>query len=212
MRRETRMFQRSAGAAVLALLLVAGCSQSSSSPDSSVAAATATPPQPITARTALGPIYKSALAWTSDVQLLSLKPKDVPGFKNEAGKAAMWEALVASPSKRQRRTYSYSIAAVAPGIHKGTDSTPPMPWAGVTRDVMPIDLSIFTIDSDAAYQAANHEAVDWLKKNPDKPLSSLEIETTSKFSSPVWYVQWGDKKAGYIALVDAASGKAYKSK
>jgi hypothetical protein len=208
-------FQRcSAAAALLALLLFAGCSQSSSSSgDSSAAAAPAAPAQLITAQTAFGTIYKSALAWSPDVQLLSLKPKDVPGFTNAAGKAAMWEAQLASASKHQYRVYSYAIAAAPPSIHKGVQASLPMLWAGPTRDVMPIDLSVFTVDSDTAYQAAAQQAGDWLKKNSDKPLTALEIENTYQFHAPVWYVAWGDKKSGgYIALVDAASGKAYKSK
>jgi len=28
----------------------------------------------------------------------------------------------------------------------------------------------------------------------------------------VWYVMWGDKKSGYIALVSATTGKVVKAK
>ena len=211
---RTRTFQRfSAVTAFLALLAFAGCSQSTApAVDAGTAAAPAAAPQPVTAKVAFGLMYKSALSWSSDVQLLTLKPMDVPGFKNDAGKAAMWEGQFASPSKAQYRAYSYSIATVSPVVHKGVGTKLAMPWAGVTRDVMAIDLTAFTIDSDAAYQAAATDAAAWLKKNPDKQLTTIEAGSTYKFTSPVWLVQWGDKKAGYVALIDAATGKVYKSK
>ena len=211
---RTRTFQRClASATTLALVLLAGCSQSTTpTVDASPAAAPAAPAQPVTAKVAFGLMYKSALAWSPDVQLLTLKPEEVPGFKNDAGKAAMWEGQFASPSKAQYRAYSYAIATVSPVVHKGVGTRLAMPWTGVTRDVMAIDLSAFTIDSDAAYQAAATDAGAWLKKNPDKPLTTIEAGSTYKYKSPVWLVQWGDKKAGYVALLDAATGKVYKSK
>jgi len=157
-------------------------------------------------------MYKSALAWSSDIQLLRITPKQIPGFKNDAGKAPMWEAAFASASKHQLQVYTYSIATVLPDIHKGTLVSAPLPWTGPTRDAMPIDLSVFTVDSDAAYQAATADAATWLAKNADIPLTSLELGSTFRFQAPVWYVAWGGKKKGYIALVDATSGKVYKNK
>ncbi len=64
-------------------------------------------------------MYTSARSWTTDLVTLKLIAKEVPGFKNEAGKAAMWEATFGSPSLHQYRVYSYSIAAVPPDIFKG---------------------------------------------------------------------------------------------
>jgi hypothetical protein len=51
-----------------------------------------------------------------------------------------------------------------------------------------------------------------LKKNPDKALSSFALGNTFGFHAPVWYLMWGDKKSGYIAYVDANSGKVLKGK
>ncbi len=198
----------------VAALLITGCSQSST-PTNEVQAAATTPSGPpalVSAKTAFGPMYKSALAWSPDIQVITLAPKDVPGFTNAAGKAAMWEATFASPSKHQYRVYSYSVATVQPEIHKGTSANFAQPWAGASREAMPIDLSIFTVDSDAAYQAASTDGAAWLAKNSDKKISSLQLVSTYRFQAPVWYVSWGDKKNGYVAFVDATSGKIYKSK
>lgn len=205
----------SVGAVAAAVLLLAGCSQSTNSPangESGAAKSPAAPAQLVTAKTAFAPMYKAAIAWSGDVQLMHITPKDVPGFKNEAGKAAMWEATFASPSLHKLRVYTYAITSVLPEIHKGAAAGLPRPWAGHTRDSMPIDLALFSVDSDAAYQAASTDAAAWLAKNPGKALSSLEIGSTYKFQAPVWYVQWGDNKSGYVALVDATSGKVYKNR
>jgi hypothetical protein len=206
--------QRAVSAMTVAVFLLAGCSQSTSpvGADSDGAKAPTSPPQPVTAQTAFAPMYKSARAWSPDVEVLTLRPKDVPGFKTEAGKAPMWEASFASKQLRQYRVYTYSIATVQPDIHKGTGAGLPMSWSGETRDAMPIDLSIFTVDSDAAFKAAAAEGAAWLTKNPKVELSSLDLGSTYKFQSPVWYVAWGDKKSGYVAFVDASSGKVYKSR
>jgi hypothetical protein len=72
---------------------------------------------------------------------------------------------------------------------------------------MPIDLTLFNVDSDAAYTAAVAAAADWLKNNPGKGLSAFEIGDTYKFQVPVWYVMWGTKALGYATIVDASTGK-----
>lgn len=207
--------QCSVSAAAVAVLLLAGCSHSikvAAGSESVAAKVPALPVQLVTAKTAFTPMYKAAMVWSNDVQIMHIMPKDVPGFKNAAGKAAMWEATFGSPSLHQLRVYSFSIATVLPEIHKGAEAGLSRPWAGQTRDAMPIDLSLFSVDSDAAYHTAAAEAGPWVAKNPGKALASLELGSTFKFHSPVWYVAWGDKKSGYVALVDATSGSIYKSR
>jgi hypothetical protein len=200
-------------ALAVAALLIAGCSQSTT-PSGTVSAANtaAAPAELVSAKTAFWPIYKSAMAWSPDVQVMHIAQKEVPGFKNQAGKAAMWEVAIGSPSKHQYRLYTYSIATVLPDIHKGASAGLSLPWGGQTRDAMPIDVTVFNTDSDAAYQTADADAAAWIAKNPDKPLTSLELGSNYDFKSPVWYVAWGDKKSGYIGLVNATSGTLYKGK
>ena len=205
----------SAGAAVVAVLLLAGCSQSTPPPASGGAAAAnapAGPPEMVTAKTAFWPTYKSAQAWSSDAEAMKIAPADVPGFKNDGGKAAMWQVTFGSPGKHQFRIFSYAIATVPPDIHKGVSAGLPMPWGGQTRDAMPIDLTVFNIDSDAAYKTAAAQAAVWIAKNPGKPPTSLELGSTYELHAPVWYVAWGNKKDGYIALVNAATGDLFKSR
>jgi hypothetical protein len=201
-----------AGAAALSVLLT-GCSRSNSSaPETPVPAAQvqSAPIGPVAAKDAFWPMYKAAHDWAPDVEVLRLSAKTVAGYKNEGGKAAMWEAVFASPSKKTYRTFTWSVADVPPSIYKGVNGGLEMPWGGETRDVMPIDLSQFNTDSDAAYQAAAGVAGDWLKKNPTKELAVVEMGDNYKFPVPVWYIMWGSRTAGYGAWVDASSGKVLK--
>lgn len=205
-----------AGLGVLAALLVAGCTGSGSAPaeknapePSTVSAAT---PEVISGKTAFWPMYKAARGWSPDVVLIRLTAKPLPGFKNESGKAALWEAAFGSPSLHQYRIFTNSIASVPPNIFKGVTAGLAMSWNGETRDAMGIDLTQFNVDSDAAYHTGAGVAGDWLKKNPGKELASFEVGETYRFQGPVWYMQWGDKKSGYSSLVDANSGKVLNRK
>lgn len=197
-----------------AALLLAGCSSSSSSSTPQPAASAQPPaiPEIITAKTAFWEMYKTAHAWASDAEPIRVTMKEVPGYKNQDGKAGMWEAVFGSPSLGSYRTFTYAIADAPPSVSKGVAAGLALPWGGATRDAMPIDTSLFQIDSDAAYTAAAGDATAWLKANPGKQPTDFEIGDTYKFQVPVWYVMWGTKSSGYAAIVDASSGKVLKKK
>jgi hypothetical protein len=206
---------RSYSVFLAAVVLLSSCSEATKSTSSEAdakAKEAAAPVEPVPAKTAFWPMYTSARSWTTDFVTLKITSKEIPGFKNERGKAAMWEATFASPSRHEYRVYSYSIAAVPPDIYKGVVVGRPLTWSGATRDAMPIQLSEFNIDSDAAYQAAATDAGAWLKKNPDKKLSSLELSNAYRFQAPVWFFIWGNKKLGYAAFVNATTGKVLEHK
>jgi hypothetical protein len=208
--------KRFAGSAMaMAVLLMVGCNQSATpaASEGAAAAAPAGPPALVTAKTAFNPMYTSAVRWAPDVVLLSITPKEIAGYTNGEGKAAMWEAAFASSSLHKYRLDDYAIVTVLPSIHKGGTAGLPMRWGGATRDVMPVEISTFNVDSDTAYKAAAADAADWLKKNPDKKLSTIALGNTYRFQMPVWYIVWGDAKTGgYVAYVDATSGKVLMKK
>jgi hypothetical protein len=201
----------------VAVLLAAGCSNGNLPGSLGGAPGAPAPmtaaPQMVTGKTAFGRIYPQARAWSQDIEFLTLKADDIPGFTGDKGLAGKWEATFASPSLHEYKVYTYAIATVLPDVHKGVSAGLPLAWRGETRDAMAIDMSMFSVDSDAAYQAAAADAKAWLAKNQDKPLSALALGRTYKFGGPVWLATWGDaKKGGYAVFVDASSGKVYKSK
>jgi len=203
------------GGALLAILSLAGCQSSNmlSRPNNAATSAeTSDAPQIVTAKTAFWAMDTVAHSWASDAALLRLSAKSVPGFTNESGKAAMWEAVFASPGLHQYRLFTWSVAALPPQIYKGVSAGLAMPWGGATRDAMAIDTTQFTVDSDAAWHTASTLAADWLRKNPDKELSALELGETWRYAGPLWYVQWGDHTSGFSTMVAADSGKILNRK
>lgn len=215
---RTFLHSWTAGVAGMAVLLLAGCSRSGNqaantpAPQPQPQAQNVVPAQPVSAKDAFFPMYKAAHDWAADVMVLRVTSKPVAGFKVADGKAPMWEAVFASSSHAKYRIFTYSIADVPPSIYKGVNGGLEMDWGGVTRDVMPVDMSQFNIDSDAAYQAAAANAGAWMKKNPEKELSMLEMGDSYQFPVPVWYVMWGTKAAGYGVFVDASNGHVLQHK
>ena len=201
-------------ALTLALFLLSSCSQttqpatggdSAVKPSESSAAIA-----PVTAKTAYWEMYKSAYKWAPDFVALKLVPKEMPGFHNDGGKAAIWEGTFASPTQHSLRIFSFAIAAHAPDIYQGVTVGNSSPWGGLTAEVMPIRIVDVSIDSDAAYNAATADAAAWLKKNPGKKLTSFQLGNGNAFPAPVWYFMWGDKKLGYAVFVNATTGKVLK--
>jgi hypothetical protein len=169
--------------------------------------APAGPPEPVLAKTAFYEMYTPAHSWAADLVPISLKNGEVTGVKNKEGKAGVWIAVFGSPSQRQARTYTYSVADDLPTIAKGVKAESPEAWAGPTTAVMTFQTSDFMIDSDAAYKAAATKAADWLKdpENASKPVS-LSLGAASRFPAPVWYILFGNAKSGFAALVSATTG------
>jgi hypothetical protein len=78
-------------------------------------------------------------------------------------------------------------------------------WGGPTKQALTFAQSDFQTDSDAAVKVAAEKAAEWLKTNADKKLS-LMLGAASQFPAPVWRVQWGTDKAGFVVLVNATTG------
>lgn len=196
--------------AMLFIVVLAGCSGSSPRAAATNVSAESTskasePAKPISGLTAFWKMYDSAYAWSRDIEPLDLSSKDVSGFKSENGDSAVWTATFGSPSLRQARTFTYSIANTA-DVREGLSIGNAQPWNGPTREMMPFGTGDVSVDSNVAYKAASQDAEAWLKKNPNEPVSFI-LGNATRFAAPVWRVMWGSKKRGYVVFVDAASGQ-----
>lgn len=167
------------------------------------------PPEPVTAKTAFWEIYKPARAWATDLLVLSIANNDVPGVKSDGGKAAMWTVVFVSPSRREARTFTYSIVDQGTNIRRGVDAGGAEPWSGATAKSKPFQITEVATDSDAAYKVAYEKAQTWVKKHPDKP-PAFSLGAASRFPAPVWYILWGNAKSGYAAFVNATTGMVTK--
>ena len=140
---------------------------------------------------------------------LTLTAGEVPGIKNEDGKAGQWVAVFVSPSRREARTFYYAVADAGADVHKGVNIGGPQPWSGATPKSKPFSTGEFTTNSDEAYKTAAGKAEAWLKAHPGKKLG-IFLASESRFTGPVWYFMWGDKQNGYLAFVSATTGAALK--
>lgn len=169
-----------------------------------------TPQEPVSAKTAFWAMYKPAYAWARDLVVLSLTPKDVPGQKSDGGKAPIWTATFGSPSHKEARTWTYSIAKYE-DIPRGTSVGNAINWYGPRHEAMPFTTSDLGVDSDAAYATAVKAAAPWAKKHPNAPLT-YSLGNASRFPVPVWYFKWGDNKQGFGAFINSRTGELLKLK
>ena len=195
-----------------AVLALAGCSTAPPAVNKAeVIQKPETPAGPVTAKTAFYEMYKPARAWAPDFMLLSLVSNEVPGMQCEAGKFGMWTAVFVSPSRNEARTFTYSAVDSGTSIHKGVEAASAQSWSGPTAASRPFQTMDFLTDSDAAYQTAMERAGSWVKAHPGKQVA-FTLANASRYPTPVWYIVWGDKAAGYSVLVSATTGTMVKSK
>jgi hypothetical protein len=197
-----------AAAAVLAL---SACSESPKPGAIETKAAVETkkeppkPPEPVAAQTAFYEMYKPARTWATDLLPLSLSSNELPGMKNEDGKAWMWTAVFVSPSRREARTFFYSVVSEGETVTKGVSAGGSQAWSGQTAASRPFQTTEFVVNSDAAYKTAYAKAEAWVKEHPEKT-ASMFLGSSAKFPSPVWFIIWGTTKSGYAVYVDATTG------
>lgn len=151
-------------------------------------------------------MYPQARLWAADavpVELRSIRLSSVPPVK---GKAGGWQAIFVSPSLAKSRAYTYSAVEAEGNLHQGV-------FAGIADDYapgrgpQPFLIAALKIDSDQAYDVAAAKSQDYIKKNPDKPVSYL-LESNKRFPDPSWRVIWGDSvsSSDYSVFVDATTG------
>jgi hypothetical protein len=203
---HTHFLQTVTAAAVMAFLTACSQAPQTPAPEAKKADEAKTPAAPVAAQTAFFEMYKPARAWAPDLLPLSLAGNEIPGIKNEDGKAAMWTAVFVSPSRREARTFFYAIADHGTNIHRGVEVGGAQTWTGTTPKSQPFQITEFAVNSDAAYKTAFGKAEGWLKKHPGMP-ASLFLGKAARFPAPVWYVQWGTTKSGYAVFVNATTGE-----
>ncbi len=165
------------------------------------------PAEPVTGRQALQYMYSAARAWTPDAQILRLNSIALSQVKPEPGKSGAWQATFVSASRRLSRSWTYSVVEAEGNLHKGV-------FAGLEEgypssgQAKPFQFLAVKFDSDEAYKTALKKSADYVKKNPDKPISML-LELTGRFPDPAWRVIWGESvgRSNYSIFVDATTGE-----
>ena len=190
-------------AAVLAFL--SACSEAPKTPAEEKKAEEPKKAEPAAAQTAFFEMYKPARTWAKDLLVLTVASNEIPGVNNEDGKAAMWTAVFVSPSRREARTFFWAMSDSGTTIHKGVSIGGAQTWTGETPKSQPFQVNEFAVNSDAAFKSALVKAEPWLKKHPGVQ-PSFFLGKAARFPAPVWFIQWGTTKAGYLAIVNATTG------
>lgn len=193
-----------AATAALAILLIS-CS---SEPKTEVAKAPEKPPAPVTGRQAFQNMYVSARVWALDAQPLQLRSINLPELKSEKGRAGAWQSIFVSAQNGRQRSYSFSVIEASGNLHQGAFAGPAESWSGPSGQAAPFVIAAIKVDSDEAYATAAEHSAEYLKKNPDKPISFL-LEQTNRFPDLTWRVIWGESVSAsdYSVFVDASTGK-----
>jgi len=196
------------GAAILAsCALLGSCSEAPKTAAASSDAPKEAAPvlAPVSGKTAYWEMYAAARKWSTDAETLEVQSKSIPGIANESGKAGMWTATFASPSKSEERVFTYAIETKKPDIYKGVTIGEGEPWNGPSRNMLPFQMSEVAVDSDGAYKAAETDAAAWLKQHPGET-PSFTLRSVAKYNVPTWAVLFGDEKKGYRSLVNGIDG------
>ena len=184
------------------LAMLAGCS------DQSVTEAkkAETPTQPVSGQSALFRMYQVARAWAPDASVLQLSSIHLTDVPTVRGKAGAWQATFVSAEKNLSRSYTYSVIEGEGNLHQGVFPGPQEAWSGPANKTFLI--STVKIDSDAAFQTAREQAVEYDKKNPKQTIS-FDLEMHESFPNPSWRVIWGESAgtASISVLIDAFTGK-----
>jgi hypothetical protein len=192
---------------LLVLPLLALLSACSDSPTTEKAKEPQKPPEPLTGRQAFQRMYPMARSWALDATpmrvrsvLLSAKP--------EKGKADAWEATFVSKSLAKSKTFTYSTVESAGNLHQGVFAGLEDGYSGPQGGAFPFEIAAIKTDSDQAYDVAAEKSADYIKKNPNKPITYL-MEQTRRFPDVTWRVVWGDSvsSSDYSVFVDASTGK-----
>lgn len=193
------------------LLILGSCSSSSTSKTAEKKAKKEEKAEPVGAMKAYFRIYQSARTWAADVDSLKMESISLNSMPGKEGLYPAWRMTLVSPSKRQAKSYTYSVVA-AEGLYKDVFAGHDEAYAAPRGQTAPFPIQALKIDSDAAYQTALKKSADFLKKNPDLPVHMV-LEKVKEFGNPVWRVYWGTtiNTSNYSIYVDASTGEYMKT-
>jgi len=196
----------------LVLLLVAACSSgrnSESAPAQSAARPAPRQAEYETGRTALQKMYLAARLWAADVKLFRLQSQFTPDAPSGEGKAGLWRASLASPSRRAMKLFVWSgltgTDAPEPGVSFSAEDS----WNAANASTHIFDLGFLKVDSDKAYEVAQQHGGEKLtRKDPRQPVFFV-LDWDNQKNQLVWHVIYGassDESRLRIA-VDATGGE-----
>jgi hypothetical protein len=197
------------GKCVLAGLLLWSCSPAGTNKTAEKKPVPA--PVPVSGLTGLYRCFGPARTWSPDVQILRVQSIAVDSIKAEPGKAAVWRVTFASAAKARLKNYTYSVIE-GEGFHEGVFPAGEESWSGPSKILKPFVIQAVKKDTDEILKIAKENSKDYVKKNPNSPITML-LEWTDRTPTAAWRVIWGTSvgNSAYSVFIDPTNG-TYLSK
>ncbi|MEP7364956.1 MAG: hypothetical protein ABI972_17020 [Acidobacteriota bacterium] len=204
-------FSRRASLAVAGVLLLAACS---SAPKPAVKKEPPKPAEPVSGLKAFFQMYSAARPWAADLTPMSCMSYELKEVPYGDGKYPVWRCTFVSDSKRLMKTYTYAVVNADGGINKGIYGNNEENYSGPRGTNAPFPMQALKKDTDEVLKTAmaTKDAVEYIKKNPDKPIFFL-LEKTKELQNPAWRVVWGSSisTSNFSIYIDASTGEYVKT-
>jgi hypothetical protein len=172
------------------------------------------PAEPVTGLKAFFQMYSAARPWAADLTPISCQSYELKEIPYGDGKYPVWRCTFISESKRLAKTYTYAVANADGGINKGIYGNNEEAYSGPRGNSAPFPMQALKKDTDEVLKTAlaTKDAVEYTKKNPDKPIFFL-LEKTKELQNPAWRVVWGStiSTSNFSIYVDASTGDYVKT-
>src|SRR5690242_16977570 len=155
--------------AAIGFIACSSPSTSSSTAETKPAKDTPKPPDLGTGREEFQRLYVSARGWAGDVKPFRVQSETTSDAIGHDGKAGVWRASFASPSRGQLKTWVWSGVGDPKdrGITPGTEDT----YNPSNASTQTFDVAFIKNDSDKAFEVAQQHGGDkLLKENPKLPV------------------------------------------
>src|SRR6516165_11998331 len=195
-----------------AVTLLVSCSAENKTATTAPAQPAARPaikqPQYETGRTAFQRMFLAARLWAADVKPFRLQSQFTADAPTAEGKAGLWRASFASPSKRMMKLFAWSGLVGPDAPEQGISFSAEDSWSAGNTSTQPFDIAFLKTDSDKAYEVAQKNGGEkLLSKNPKEPVT-FALAWDSANNQLVWHVLYGDNpsQATLRIAVDATTG------
>jgi hypothetical protein len=166
-------------------------------------------PQYETGRTAFQRMFLAGRLWAADVRPFRLESQFTADAPTAEGKAGLWRASFASPSKRAMKMFVWSGLVGPDTPEQGVSFSAEDSWSPSNTSTQPFDIAFLKTDSDKAYEIAQKNGGEKLtKKDPKQPVTFL-LSWDGAQNQLIWHVLYGDNpsEAKLRIAVDATSGE-----
>jgi len=204
------MYKKLIGCVALALLV--SCSpekKAESQPASQPAAKPAVKEAQFeTGRTAFQKMFLAARLWAPDVRPFRLQSQFTADAPTAEGKAGLWRASFASPSKRMMKLFAWSGLVGPDAPEQGISFSAEDSWSPSNSSTVPFDIAFLKVDSDKAYEVAQKNGGDKLTKRDPKQPVIFQLAWDASKNQLVWHVLYGENptETKLRIAVDATSG------